>query len=329
MTVFNLELNNRMADIAKRVRPIDKETALRSYEELKEASCAGKTPGRTREGNKALDFFFFKHRLAAKTKRHISFLNALKNRNTYTYLKNKTRKVKKYGLLTKKTPDEELRNQYAVFQLYYGTINQFRPLVAKWLYCFLEPKIAVLDISSGWGGRCIAAMAMGIPYIGFDANKKLESSYKQMIKTLDPGADVRMTFKPSETVDFTKYKYDLVFTSPPYFMIEEYQGMPLYDKKQGFLDVFFVPVVRNAWEGLAVGGHLALNMPVEMYKSIQHCLPKVWKKVKMPLMDRRAVAAAKGEKIEGEGGNFEYIFIWKKERGVKADFSAEKCGVVP
>ncbi len=317
-----------MADIAKRIRPITKEKALESYQELKDVSCAGKTPARTREGTKALDFFFFKHRLAAKTKRHISFLNALKNKNTYSYLKNKTRKVKKYGLLTKKSADEELKNQYAVFQLYYGTINQFRPLVAKWLYCLLEPKVAVLDFSSGWGGRCMAAMAMGIPYIGFDANTKLEVSYKTMIKTLEPSADVKMTFKPSETVDFSKYKYDLVFTSPPYFMIEEYEGMPAYDKKQGFLDVFFVPVIQGVWKGLMNGGHLALNMPEEMYESVKKCLPKLMKKVKMPLMDRRAVAAAKGDAIKGEGNQFEYIYIWKKS-GIKADFEKKGCGVVP
>jgi len=316
-----------MAEIAKRVRPITKEQALESYQELKNVECKGATPARAREGTKALDFFFFKHRLAAKTKRHISFLNALKNTKTYSYLKNKTRKIKKYGLLTKKSADEELRNQYAVFQLYYGTINQFRPLVAKWLYCKLQPKVAVLDFSSGWGGRCIAAMAMGIPYIGFDANKKLEKSYESMVKTLEPSADVKMTFKPSETVDFTKYKYDLVFTSPPYFMIEEYEGMPAYDKKQGFLDVFFVPVVKSAWEGLQSGGHLALNMPEEMYESIKKCLPKLTTKIKMPLMDRRAVAAAKGEAIEGEGGQFEYIYIWKKSG--KADFEKQGCGVAP
>lgn len=315
-------------DIAKRLKPYEKEKVVANYQELKDLKCTAK-PSLTREGSKALDYFFLRHRLAAKTKRHISFLNALKNKSTFKYLKNKTRKVKKYDQLSsKKTPDEELRNQYAVFQLYYGTINQFRPATAKFLYCLLEPKVAILDFSSGWGGRCMAAMAMGIPYIGFDANKKLESSYKQMIKTLEPGADVKMTFKPSETVDFSKYKYDLVFTSPPYFMIEEYQGMPKYAQKQGFLDVFFVPVVQGVWQGLMNGGHLALNMPEEMYDAIRHCLPKVTKKIKMPLMDRHAEEAAQGKDLAvGKTERFEYIYIWKKGGGAKADFEAKKCGV--
>jgi hypothetical protein len=317
-------------EVAKRIRDIPKERALESYQELKDFPCSkNQTLGLTREGNKALDFFFFHHRLAAKTKRHVSFLNILKDTKKYQYLKNKTRKIKKYDLLTHpKSPDAQLQNQYGTFQLYYGTINQFRPTIAKWLYCQLKPKVAILDISSGWGGRCIAAMAMGIPYIGFDANKKLESSYKKMVKTLEPTADVKMTFKPSETIDFSKYDYDLVFTSPPYFMIEEYEGMPKYEQKQGFLDVFFVPVLKNVWTHLRSGGHLALNMPDEMYDAVKSCLPKVTKKVKMPLMDRHASEAASGSDLEkGATERFEYIYIWKKLGRVRFEEDAKGCGV--
>jgi len=300
-------------NLAKRVRPITEERAIESYEELKAFPCTSKL-GLTREGTKALDYFFFHHRLAAKTKKHLSFLNVLVNTKEHTYLKNKTRKIKRYNQLVKrKTPDEQLRNQYGVFQLYYGTVNQFRPTVAKSLYCLLGAKVGILDFSSGWGGRCLAAMSLGIPYYGFDANKKLKTSYSQMVRTLDPDAAVQMTFQPSEEADFSKLRYDLVFTSPPYFTLEEYQGMPKYEKDQGFLDVFFLPVLRNAWSGLQSGGHLALNMPADMYNPVRKCLPKVWKKLKMPLMDRHAEEAVLGSDLEkGSTERFEYIYVWKK-----------------
>ncbi len=314
-------------EIAQRVRPITLERAKESYQELKDFPCAAK-PTLTREGTKALDYFFFGHRLKARTKRHISFVTALSNKKTKQYLRAKTRKIKKYDQRsTPRTPDEQLQDMYGVFQLYYGTINQFRPTVAKWLYCQLKPTVGILDFSSGWGGRCLAAMAMGIPYIGFDANKKLEPAYKKMIRTLEPTADVKLTFKPSETVDFSKYKYDLVFTSPPYFTIEEYEGMPLYEKKQGFLDVFFVPVLKHAWTHLKPGGHLALNMPDEMYDAVKTCFPKLSRKVKMPLMDRHATEARVGSDLKkGQTDQFEYIYIWKK--GDAFDEGAKGCGVV-
>jgi hypothetical protein len=56
-----------------------------------------------------------------------------------------------------------LKAQYQVFQLYWGSINQFRPTVAKWVYTTLKAKTGILDFSAGWGGRCLAAMSMGIP----------------------------------------------------------------------------------------------------------------------------------------------------------------------
>jgi hypothetical protein len=68
-----------------------------------------------------------------------------------------------------------------------------------------------------------------------------------------------MYWQPSETVDFSKLDYDLVFTSPPYFMIEEYKGMKSYEGKKNFIDTFFVPVVKSAYAHLPAGGTLALN----------------------------------------------------------------------
>jgi len=65
----------------------------------------------------------------------------------------------------------------------------------------------------------------------------LETSYRNMTGLDD--SKVTLIFKPSEQVDFSKYDYDLVFTSPPYFMIERYEKMPPYKSKQEFLENFF------------------------------------------------------------------------------------------
>jgi hypothetical protein len=318
------------AQIAKRLKPITLERAKESYEELKEFKC-GARPTLTREGTKALEYWFLPFRLRAKTKKHISFMDALKTRKVKTYLLNKTRKIKKYSQLSrKKTPDEVLRNMHGTFELYYGTINQFRPTVAKWLYCHLGTKVGILDFSAGWGARCLGAMSLGIPYYGFDANKKLETPYRKMVDELDPDAKVVMKFQPSETADFKGLRYDLVFTSPPYFMLEEYEGMPKYEQEQGFLDVFFIPVVKRAWTGLQTGGYLALNMPQNMYEPLKSCLPKLFKKVKMPLMDRHASEAAAGRDLKkGKTQSSEWIYIWKKDgRGASGfDEDAKGCGI--
>jgi DNA modification methylase len=186
-------------------------------------------------------------------------------------------------------------------------------MVAKWLYCTLNAKLGILDFSAGWGGRCLAAMSLGIPYIGVDSNTKMKSAYSNMIKTYDPKADVKMLFQPSETVDFSKFQYDLIFTSPPYFKLEEYEKMPDYTSKQDFLDRFFIPVVLAAWAGLKTKGHMALNMPAEMYDAVKSFLPPLKTSYVLPLINRHPAAAARRATLNSRSkGHKELIYVWQK-----------------
>lgn len=301
-------------DLSKQIRGITKEKAKKSYEEFTAIDC-NDIPKHSRIGTKGLDYFFFKHRLKAKTRRHISFFDAYKDKKTMDYIDDKIVKIKKVSL--KNLSKEELvRQRYSVFQLYYGSINQYRPTEAYRLYCKLKPTIGVLDFSSGWGGRCLAAMAYGVPYIGIDANTNLESSYKEMIKMFGPQSSTRILFKPSETVDFSTLTYDLVFTSPPYFMIEEYEKMPAYRSKESFIETFFRPVVINAWKYLHSSGHMALNMPKEMYEYVRNDLPPVWKRFYLPVSSRHPTNAASGRAIGTEDSKEqkETIYVWKKSK---------------
>ena len=314
-----------MADtIARRLRPSTLKDVEEDYEKLKLIGC-GKAPQLSRTGLTVLDHYFLKHRIKAKTKRNISFYEALANKDIDLLLESKVDKLKPTRL--KDTPEQRLRLKYDVFQLYYGTINQFRPTEAMKLYCRLKPTLGILDFSAGWGGRCLAAMALGIPYTGIDANTRLEKSYRDMIAMAKPDARVSMIFKPSESVDFgfsnaktlmgsktvgTQFegiKYDLVFTSPPYFMLELYEKMPTYDGKVAFLDTFFRPVIEKAWRGLATGGHLALNMPVEMYEAVRRCLAPLAAKLELALAHRHAGEAAG---VKDAKPYREYTYIWKK-----------------
>jgi hypothetical protein len=299
-------------ELSKKVRQISKEKALEEYEELKKLDCS-KIGRHLRLGLKTLDYFMLHHRLRTKTKRHISFYEATKDKEVMDYVNEKIRKIRGKEP-TALNEIARIKERYDVFQLYYGTINQFRPTEAKRLYCTLQPKRGILDFSAGWGGRCLAAMSYGVPYIGIDANEKLESSYKKMIQMLEPGADVKMIFKPSETVDFSKFNYDLVFTSPPYFMLEEYEKMPAYGSKEGFLEKFFRPVVLSAWKHLHSPGFMALNMPKEMYDSVKSLLPPLWKRLRLPVAGRHPVNAARGQEIGkmDKGTRSEGIYIWKK-----------------
>jgi hypothetical protein len=305
-------------ELARKLRDHSKTDALESYEELKAATPASPPDALTvrngrRMGLPTLDHFFLHHRLKAKTRAHVSFYDAMKDSAMKKHLTELVVRYKKKPL-SDYTPQGLLKAQYGAFQLYYGSINQFRPIVAKWVYTHFQPK-GILDFSAGWGGRALAAMSLGIPYIGIDANTKLAPAYRQMIAAVQPTSPIELLFQPAETVNFEKFKgkYDLVFTSPPYFMIEEYERMPAYKSKEGFLQIFFVPTVLAAWKYLPRGGHLALNMPEEMYEAIKPHLPKRHQLLKMPLANRHPTNASKKQGLgEEDKERFEYIYVWKK-----------------
>jgi tRNA1(Val) A37 N6-methylase TrmN6 len=295
-------------ELAKQLRPITKEEALNSYKSLLSLDCKIHPKGK-RDGLKALDYFFLPHRLRAQTKHHLSFYNAMHDPTRVEFLDSLVRRWQK----TYKTDKQRMVARYEAFQLYYGTINQFRPALAKWLYCYLGARVGILDFSAGWGGRAIAAMSLGIPYVGVDANTKLEPSYRRMIATYNPDAKISLFFQPSESVDFSKFNYDTIFTSPPYFMLEKYETMPVYKDKADFLDRFFRPVVMGAWKYLRKGGKMALNMPMEMYEAIREDLPPLHEKIVMSLPSRHPAAAAKGVDVAAnKSPRGEFIFVWHK-----------------
>ena len=300
-------------ELAKRVRGITKQEAVASYQTLCETSVGPEGENmRSRAGLDALDYFFLGHRLKAKTKRHLSFYDAMRDPDLVEKL---TELVVRYKKKPLSDYDETglLKAQYQVFQLYYGTINQFRPVVARWIYQRFSPRVGILDISAGWGGRALAAMSLGIPYIGVDANEKLKPAYEHL-KELEPGAKVRMIFRPSEEVSFANMSYDLVFTSPPYFMLEEYEKMPAYGSKQGFIDRFLIPVVKKAWMHLQPG-YMVLNMPEEMYEAVRPHLPKIKERLALPLSNRHPVNTAKGQTLgEEDKERHEWIYVWRRER---------------
>ena len=83
-------------------------------------------------------------------------------------------------------------------------------------------------------------------------------------------SNVMMIFEKSQNVDYSKLpKYDLIFTSPPYFNLEKYEGMEIFKDKEEFIEKFWRPTIEKAFKYLEKGGNIALNMPEEMYNAIK------------------------------------------------------------
>jgi hypothetical protein len=184
--------------------------------------------------------------------------------------------------------------------------NQFKPRIASVMMEIFKPT-SVLDFSAGWGDRCIGVCAKNINYIGIDSNVDLEPTYREMSAFY--GITPTMIFQPSETVDFSRYNYDMVFTSPPYYIQEVYQNMPQYASYEVWVDNFLKVVLRNSMLYMQDGGWMCLNIPsvavrsenYPIYESVVGILGKEHKAIRMNLQSQTV-----GKE------NYEYIYCWKK-----------------
>lgn len=106
--------------------------------------------------------------------------------------------------------------------------NTFNVTFCLWIINKLAgPNSIILDPSSGWGDRLIAALASDATvYHGFDPNKNLQKGYKRIIKTLNTNTSVSIKAVPFEDAKIKDNYYDIVLTSPPYFNLEKYGTDP-------------------------------------------------------------------------------------------------------
>lgn len=284
-----------LTGIASQLKNISKEEAVEDYEKLRGTKC-GAINQRSLVGNKAMDFFFFKHRIRTKSKRGVSFVEWLKGK--------KTEAEKRLINNLMKDRKSRINAEYDTFSLYLGSINAFKPIIARYLYCLLDPT-TILDFSAGWGGRCLGAMSLDKNYIGFDTNTTLKEAYSGMKSIYPTKGKIEIVFKDSSKVDYSKYDYDMVFSSPPYYKktrpTEKYEKMPDYKDRADFNERFFFPVVRNTYEHLKKGGVYCLNIPMDMYDDVKEVLGKADKKISLVITKRSESSKYK-----------EYIYLWKK-----------------
>lgn len=150
--------------------------------------------------------------------------------------------------------------------------SQFRPAIAKSIYEYYHAN-NVLDFCSGWGDRLAGFYASQgtSSYIGVDPNPALVKGYKgqnELYSTLTTTKNVTMYCKQAEEMEYKKDCVDFVFTSPPYFIAENYtygikdmtQSSIKYRKLDLWLEKFLFEALDRAWYALAKGGNMVINI---------------------------------------------------------------------
>jgi hypothetical protein len=200
----------------------------------------------------------------------------------------------------KKNNEYSLKNK--CYDIYYGSVCNFRPSQAIKLYQYLNVK-SILDPCAGFGGRCFAAMELNLNYYGFDTNSDLKQSFDGMISKYKKDSQIKIFYEDSSKADFSKLNYDCLFTSPPYSNREIYPNMPNYKNKKDFIINFIKPLLLNGYKYLQDGGFLCLNIPEAIYKNVE----KIFRSC-----DDKIIYEATSRKIGNCETKKEFIYIWKK-----------------
>jgi len=198
--------------------------------------------------------------------------------------------------------------------------SQFKPSAALALYRFFGAT-RVYDPCGGWGDRLVAALAGDIHYHCRDTNPLVIAADSAMEQMYPHKGHVSFDYRGSE-IDPPDGKFDLAFTSPPYWKAEKYQGdtssHKMYKKFDAWMEGFLFPMVENCLKAVVDGGVVALNVS-DIYGN------HTYNRIVAPLLEKYdhlgpqvmgyKMAKRVGSKSMGEGTFAEPIVIIKKKQG--------------
>lgn len=133
----------------------------------------------------------------------------------------------------------------------------------KYLFPNNYEQISWLDPSAGWGSRLLGAISLQIKkYRATDPNSCLDPIYKKIINDLSNGGDYKVINSGFENYKIDD-KYDLVFTSPPFFDFEIYsnnkeQSIKIYNTEEEWTNKFLIPMIQRSKKALKKNGYLVL-----------------------------------------------------------------------
>lgn len=298
--------------IAKQIKPIDEDIIFAEWQKLREiGKNADQISARSKIGNNLVDYFTFEERLKTKGKYNCNFYEFVERIEEFKKKKFIQNMLEYYKDVKNKN---NTKNEYVVLKEVYNicisSINIFRPIQAMEVYAKYKPT-RILDFSCGWGGRLVGACALDIPhYIGIDINQGLKPGYDKMIAFLkkDIGGnsvkrsktEIEMIYKDSLQVDYSSLDYDMVFTSPPYYLLEKYPNNVVYSSKPEMNEIFYKPLFQKTWTHLKPGGTYCLNVNKEIYDAC--CFPILGE----------ATESFPMKKSQRQNKYMEWIYVWTK-----------------
>ncbi|HEV2289919.1 MAG TPA: hypothetical protein VGR81_13325 [Candidatus Acidoferrales bacterium] len=214
------------------------------------------------------------------------------------------------------------------------SVSNFRPTAAAAVYHRLLPESggAVWDMSAGFGGRLLGALACDRVnrYIGTDPSTYAMDGLREMAAELVPMAEqfgrrtmeVELHKVGSEDFQPERNSLDCAFSSPSYFGWEHYSDEPTqshckFPTQESWLHGFIGATLRNCAHGLKRNGILAINIAsVAAYPNLTKVFVKFaedngWRRVETLHLQLSKMVGLKH--IGKSAFKTEPIFVFKKK----------------
>lgn len=206
-------------------------------------------------------------------------------------------------------------------------VNEFPPHIARDIYCEYRAR-RILDPCAGWGGRMIGAASIGAFYHGFEPSARTFDGLCRLgefLKSFETGFEFQIEKLPFEDADLEGSRYDIAFTSPPYFDTERYSSEPTqaairWPTFGQFVDGFYLPMVEKASN--AADGGLLINIGSRRYPMRKALVSAVGERVSEVSWLRLSGSSGLGK--HGNDGEV-FLHVAPKETGG----SVEPAGTAP
>ena len=161
--------------------------------------------------------------------------------------------------------DSGIRKMLKIYSGVQGVSN-FRSTAAACIYNRFARGGVVWDMSGGWGGRLLGAIAAKVKfYIATEPSQLTFDGLHDIAEDYADKMDYEIFKCGSEAYQPEKEMLDLCFTSPPYFDLEKYSDEPTqsymkFNTKQAWIDGFLLPTFKNCYYGLKKDGYMLINI---------------------------------------------------------------------
>lgn len=130
---------------------------------------------------------------------------------------------------------------------------------------YTNPGDLYYDPCCGWGMRMLVSAEKGVKYIGNDVNMDLIAKLNEFGKDINTIKDFKYAIIPQGSEIYLPHlenKVDFVFTSPPYFNLEQYGGEQLTKKLDyaEWLRNFIVPLLQNCKKYIKEDKYILINI---------------------------------------------------------------------